>query len=160
LNSDYFLTSVASVVQFRNIEHTDTDRVVASSDLFPEFGVSAFRKFDKFNVGLCYDFLQYFVRDTNISGVSLSPSATHRISGKISYLINDSLVAFANLGYLKSFEVNNISGLDSSIGVNYSFGKDKSFSVAPVFYRGLVERDTSNDADTSSVIAVKLGYTF
>ncbi len=160
INSDYFLTSIVSAVQFRNIEHTETDRTVEASDLFPEVGISGFRRLDRFNVGVGYDFLQYFVRDTSISGVSLSPSSTHRVSGKLSYSFSSSLLAFANLGYLKSFEENNISGIDSSLGVNYSFGNNKKYSIAPIYYRGSVERDSSSDADSSSVLAVKLGYRF
>lgn len=160
INDDYFLTSLVSAVQFRNIEHTETNKKVEASDLFPEFGVSAFRKFDRLNVGAGYDFLQYFVRDASVAGVSLNPSATHRASAKVSYSLTDSLVAFANLGYLKSFEENNISGVDTSVGVNYSFGKYKAYSVAPVFYKGSVERDSSEGTDSSTVLAVKFGYSF
>jgi hypothetical protein len=160
INEDYFLTSVASAVQFRNIEHTETARTVEATGLYPELGISAFRRFDKINIGTGYDFLQYFIRDTSVTGVSLSPSATHRASAKASYSFTDNLVAFANLGYLKSFEENNISGIDSSIGAKYTFGKYNNYSITPAIYKGKVDRDSSRGTDSSSVISASFAYTF
>jgi len=137
-----------------------TTSKVASSDPYPEFGTTLFKRAGKFNYGVGYDFLQYFVRDESVSGVSLAPSPTHRLSPKLSYSLSDNLTLFGSLGVLTSFEKNNISGFDGALGASYSFGKEKKISLTPVFYKGKIERSTSSSQDDSTVVAATLSYQF
>lgn len=160
LSSDYFLTSNLSVVQFRDIEHSDSSETVTPSDLYPEFGISLFKNAGKLKYGVGYDQLQYFVRDPDASGVSLSPSQTHRLTAKLLYSYSDRLNFFSSIGVLRSFEEDNISGYDAAIGASYSLGAQKKFSLTPVFYKGLVERDSASKADDSTVMALSFSYRF
>jgi hypothetical protein len=160
ISDKYFVSSTLSVVQFRNIEHSETDSSVDGSDPYPEFGTTLFMRKGRANFGIGYDFLQYFVRDASVKGVSLTPSATHRISPKFSYSLSDNVTLIGSLGLLQSFEENNVSGFDAVLGASFSLDKRKKLVLTPIFYKGVVERDSSSKSDDSTVIAATLSYRF
>jgi hypothetical protein len=159
-NKKYFFTSSLSVVQFQGIEHSLTDKTLDSSGVYPEFGAAIHRRFGNLSIGLGYDLLQYFTRDTDAVGVSLAPSAIHRASAKVSYQLTSKLSFLANAGFVKGFEESDINGFDTSIGANYAFDNAQKFSITPVFYKSFVERDSGELSDESTAFALSFSYKF
>jgi hypothetical protein len=153
-NYRYFIN--LSIVQFGSIDSSKaTDEILAKSFL-PEFGFGVSKKMsNKFSASLSYDFLNYFFINSKNNGfANISTDNIHRISIKPYYVLSPSLGALGSLGFIAG----TASGFDLSLGINYSFGKKKNYSLALITY--ISSLDVSGNKESSNAHIVSFGYKF
>jgi hypothetical protein len=150
----YFLN--LSTVQFSNIDSSRATGKIDKVIFLPEFGLGVSKRMsNKFSTSIAYDFLNYFfIKSTNSGFSKISTDNIHRVSIRPYYEL------FQNLGVLSSFGyiAGPASGLDFTLGLNYSFGKKKNYSFTIMAYIGQLDINTSKES--SNAFIASLGYGF
>jgi len=143
-------------VKFFNITSSEAVESVETNSFLPELTLGVSKKMSpKFSTSLNYDLLNYFIvsQNSNIF-IDISPKNVHRLSLRPYYILSPRLSVLGSIGYIAG----KVSGVDSSLGVNYFFGKRKSYSFALIGY--LSQLKTENANESSNAFIGSFGYGF
>lgn len=152
--NSYSLQANANLTKFSSIV-ANSGNAITPNDIYQEIGITLAKQYEKLNLGIGYDSLNYFLLVDNI----MTANQINRISFKPFYALTTSFGVFSSLGYINDLSTMEINGYDASIGAVYRFGDEKRFNLSG-FYYGSELSSKISEKNTSKAYGLSLSFDF
>lgn len=151
----YTFKSDISLIQYLNIKFNQSDQITNSDFLYPEWNASLARNFERYHLGISYNFFNYFTFASSNTSQVIEPDYQNSFSLFFQYDISDNFSINLTSGVSSNLKTQEVKGSIYTLGVSQSINLKHRVHLN---YKKMEFIDFQDQSSNAQILNLK--YTF